>query len=121
MLSGLLYKVQNNMPPDYQNSIFYTVLSYKFIYVDLFYHMLCLQVEEAYVACGQTLQNKLPINKSVAAVHPDARGHTLSLTYLQRLPTLASTVLTEDELDKYDLEVRRFQTDSLPEFKKGQW
>jgi hypothetical protein len=86
--------------------------------------MLCLQVEEAYVACGQTMQNKLPINKflkSVAAVHPDASAHTLSLTYLQRLPTLASTVLTEDELDKYDLEVRRFQTDSLPEFKKGQW
>lgn len=49
-----------------------------------------------------------------------SRGHSLSLTYLQRLPTLASNVLTEDELDRYDLEARRFQTDSLPEFKKGQ-
>ncbi|XP_076109456.1 uncharacterized protein LOC143078481 [Mytilus galloprovincialis] len=72
-------------------------------------------VQDAYKNCGLTLQNKLPITnvflKAVSAIHPDAKGHTCTLIYLQKLPSLATNVLEEDEIENYDLEIRKFQTD----------
>lgn len=49
--------------------------------------------------------------KSISSIHPDARGHSISLTYLQRLPILVTNVLDEDEIEAYDFEIRKFQTD----------
>ncbi|XP_071149982.1 uncharacterized protein [Mytilus edulis] len=81
------------------------------------------QVEEAYTACGKTLQEKLALSntflKAVSAIHPDASGHSITLTFLQKLPNLAPNVLKEEETNTYDLEIRKYQTDDLPEFEDG--
>ena len=59
------------------------------------------QVEETYVACGKCLQANMPIDnpflKSIAAISPDARGHSLTFKHLGLLPVL----------EMYDLEIRR--------------
>ena len=68
---------------------------------------------EAYQSCGKTLIEKLPLVnrfvRSVAAIHPDARGHSTALQLLLNLPKLATNVLDDDEM--YDRECRRFQVD----------
>lgn len=80
------------------------------------------KVEDAYVACGKTLQEKLPICnvflKAVSTIHPDSRGHSISLTYLAKLPRLVTNILADDEQDKYDMEVRKFQTDIIPDIEE---
>lgn len=92
--------------------------------VENFISFFIFQVEDAYVACGKTLQEKLPICnvflKAVSAIHPDSRGHSLSLGYLAKLPGLVTNVLADDEIDKYDLEVRKFQTDTIPDIEEGE-
>ncbi|KAK3096276.1 hypothetical protein FSP39_025218 [Pinctada imbricata] len=51
------------------------------------------QVDEAYTLCSKVLQEKLPLTnlllRALGAFHPDARGHAVTLNYLQKLPTLA--------------------------------
>ena len=70
--------------------------------------------EAAYINCAKKLQTKMPVNnkllKSVAAVDPECRGHSVSQKYMLRLPTLISNVLKEEELDNYETQVRLFQT-----------
>lgn len=65
------------------------------------------------------MQQKLPLTngflKAVAAIHPEASGHTITLKYLQQLPTFIPNVFTEAEVDLYEREIRKFQTDTLPE------
>lgn len=68
------------------------------------------------------LQDKLPLSnpllKSLGAIHPEARGHAQTLSYMQKLPTYATTVLDEAETQEYDQEIRKFHIDnSLPEMK----
>lgn len=55
----------------------------------------------------------------MSAIHPDASGHSVTLAYLQKLPNLAPNVLVEEEISQYDLEIRKYQTDDLPEFEDG--
>ena len=72
---------------------------------------------EAYKQCGRTLADKLPLTnkfiRSVAAIHPDARGHSSALKLLQNLPTVATNVLSDEEEDAYDKECRLFQADKM--------
>lgn len=78
------------------------------------------QVVDAYTLCGKVLQNKLPLTnpllQSLGAIHPETRGHSKTLSYMQNLPTYATTVLNEAETVEYDQEIRKFHIDnSLPE------
>ncbi|VDI76746.1 Hypothetical predicted protein [Mytilus galloprovincialis] len=81
------------------------------------------KVDEAYTACEKTLQEELALSnsflKAVSAIHPDASGHSVTLTFLQKLPYLAPNFLTEEETNTYDLKTRKYQTDDLPEFEDG--
>jgi hypothetical protein len=65
----------------------------------------------------KTLQEKLsivnPSLKAASSIDPRARGHSISLSYLQKLPGYMPNVLCEDEVEKYDLEVKKYQTVSL--------
>lgn len=78
------------------------------------------QVVDAYTLCGRVLQDKLPLTnpliQSLGAIHPETRGHSMTLSYMQKLPTYATTVLNEAETEEYDQEIRKFHIDnSLPE------
>lgn len=66
------------------------------------------------------MQDKLPLTnpllQSLGAIHPETRGHSKTLSYMQKLPTYATTVLNEAETEEYDQEIRKFHIDnSLPE------
>lgn len=78
------------------------------------------QVVDAYTLCDKVLQDKLPLTnpllQSLGAIHPETRGHSKTLSYMQKLPTYATTVLNEAETEEYDQEIRKFYIDnSLPE------
>ena len=72
-------------------------------------------VQEAYVKCGQYLQKKLPLNntllRSLSALDPLARQHSLTSKYLRKLPLIVTNVLSEDA-EMFDLEARRFQSNN---------
>lgn len=55
------------------------------------------QVKDAYVQCGKYLQKTLPLKnpllKCLSAIDPEARGHSITLNRLKRLPTLVKNVL----------------------------
>lgn len=70
--------------------------------------------------CGKVLQDKLPLTnpllQSLGAIQPETRGHSKTLSYIQKLPTYATTVLNEAETEEYDQEIRKFHIDnSIPE------
>ncbi|XP_060084683.1 uncharacterized protein LOC132563943 [Ylistrum balloti] len=78
-------------------------------------------LESAYVASGHVLKTKLPIGnsllQSLSAIDPCARGHSLTLQYLQNLALKVDNVLSEEEKNQYERELRRYQRDEkLPEF-----
>lgn len=70
------------------------------------------QVVDAYTLCGKVLQDKLtltnPLLQSLGAIQPETRGHSKTLSYMQKLPTYATTVLNEAETEEYDQEIRSF-------------
>ena len=76
-------------------------------------------VRKAYVDCGSYLQMKMPVTNKllthVSALDPVVRGEPKALQYMLALPTLVTNVLTEDEQNSYDMEVRKFHVDgALP-------
>ena len=80
------------------------------------------RLQMAYVNCGKILQQKMPINnillKTLSAIDPCARGHSLTLRYLLKLPGLITNVLSEEEETEYEKEVHRFNSDpTVPQFK----
>ena len=74
-------------------------------------------VLQAYLACANYIQKKLPLEnivlKSIAAIGPEliVAGSKSVLKYLMGLPALIS-VLSDNELESYDMEVRRIVVDS---------
>jgi hypothetical protein len=70
---------------------------------------------KAYVACAQHLQKKLPLNSDIltciSALDPTARGHTLTLKRLKRLPHLVKNVLNEEDMELYASEIYKYQVD----------
>jgi len=79
-----------------------------------------LKVTDAFITCGRTLQEKLsicnPFPKAAASIDPDVRGHSVTLAFLHKLPRYIPNVLSDEEMEKYHLEVRKYQTASLPDF-----
>ena len=59
------------------------------------------------------LQRKLPLDnellKSMSSLDPKLRGNSVCTKLLRKLPTFVTNVLTEEEEEKYDLEVRKYQ------------
>ncbi|VDI24898.1 Hypothetical predicted protein [Mytilus galloprovincialis] len=80
------------------------------------------QVQNRFVDASEDEEKLALINsflKAVSAIHPDASGHSVTLTFLQKLPYLAPNFLTEEETNTYDLKTRKYQTDDLSEFEDG--
>ena len=75
------------------------------------------QVESAYVMCSKYLSRKLPLDNkvllSISAIDPSAHGHSITTKHLLQLPKLVTNVLTQEEIDPYDLQVRKYQVDSF--------
>lgn len=74
----------------------------------------------AYENCAGILQTKMPVNnqllKSISAIDPLCRGHSLTLKYLCKLPTLITNVFENEEISQFDIEARQFQIDdNLPD------
>lgn len=71
----------------------------------------------AYVNCGNTLIKKMPVDNKLleclSSLDPEAKGHSLSLRLLKRLPQFLRTVIKEDEEDEYEKEVHRFHSSVL--------
>ena len=79
------------------------------------------RLSQAYVNCATKLQQRMPVNnqllKTLSAIDPSARGHSLTLRYLLNLPTLMTNVFAEDEETAYEKEVHLYNSDpTLPEF-----
>lgn len=80
-------------------------------------------VQQAYIQCTQQLQKKMPLDNQflicVSAIDPteQLRGHTETLHNLLKLPSFAKHVLSDDQIDEYELDCRRYvaKTD-LPSF-----
>lgn len=74
----------------------------------------------AYENCAGILQTKMPVNnqllKSISAIDPLCRGHSLTLKYLCKLPTLITNVFENEEISQFDIEAKQFQIDdNLPD------
>lgn len=71
--------------------------------------------KKAYVQCAIHLQKRLPFNnqflKCASAIDPTARGHQITCERLQKLPVLLCNVLSDEEKDKYQLEIFQYQVD----------
>lgn len=79
------------------------------------------QVKDAYIQCGKYLQKILPLKnpliKCLSAIDPQARGHSITLNRLKRLPTLVKNILSEEEEEEYSREVHIYQVDkTLPSY-----
>ena len=69
---------------------------------------------------GKALINKMPVDnkllESLSAQDPSARGHSITVKLLKRLPEQMSNILQPKEETDYMKEVHRFQCDpTLPE------
>ena len=78
-------------------------------------------LQVAYMKSGKALINKMPVDnkllESLSALDPSARGHSITVKLLKRLPELMSNILQPKEETDYMKEVHRFQCDpALPEF-----
>ena len=75
------------------------------------------QVENAYVKCAKYMSRKLPLDNklllSISAIDPSAHGHSVTTKHLLQLPKLVTNVLSTEEEDRYELQVRRYQVDSF--------
>ena len=77
---------------------------------------------ESYKLCGQYLLSKMPVGNvmlaHVASLDPSAAtklGKNKAMSYMLKLPSYVPTVISADERDAYDREVRNFQFNaSLP-------
>lgn len=73
------------------------------------------KLKTGYLNCAKTLQSKMPVNnqllKCASAIDPACRGHTITIQYLLKLPSLLPNVLEEDKIQSYDEEVRRYNID----------
>ena len=63
----------------------------------------------------------MPINnnllKTLSAIDPCAKGHSLALCYLLKLPALITNVLSEEEETDHKKEVHHFNSDpTVPQF-----
>lgn len=77
------------------------------------------KAKSAYVQCANYLQKKLPLSnpvlKCISSIDPTARGHEVTLQRLQKLPSLITNVLTNEDVESYSFEVHQYQVDlSLP-------
>ena len=76
------------------------------------------KVEESYLQCGLYIQKKLPLEndvlKSLGMLDPMIVSSSCQkvLRYLLKLPSLVTTVLSEEEEEKYDEEVRAICVDN---------
>ena len=75
------------------------------------------QVENAYIKCTKYMHKKLPLDnkllRCISAVDPQAQGHSVTTKHLLQLPKLVTNVLSIDEGDAYDLQMRRYQVNSF--------
>ncbi|XP_045193668.2 uncharacterized protein LOC123549557 [Mercenaria mercenaria] len=76
-------------------------------------------IRTAYVKSGSVLLRKMPIDNEflqcLSAIDPAARGHSMTLKLLKRLPFHVSHVLSEKEEECYMREIHRYQADpTLP-------
>ena len=73
---------------------------------------------KAYVGCGSYLQTKMTVTNKlqthVSALDPVVRGEPKALQYMLALPTLVTNVLSEDDQNSYDMEVRKFHIGRTP-------
>lgn len=74
-----------------------------------------IKAKSAYIACGKYLQKKMPITnrllQCISALDPICFGHTSTLNHLLSLPDLVKNVLQADERDKYNIGIRKLQSD----------
>lgn len=78
-------------------------------------------LQVAYMKSGKALINKMPVDnkllESLSALDPSARGHSITVKLLKRLPEQMSNILQPNEETDYMKEVHRFQCDpTLSEF-----
>ena len=73
-------------------------------------------VNEAYFECGKYLIEKMPVGNRalmhLSALDPKAQGSEGTLVYLKRLPSIATNVIEEHEIDLYEREVHQLQVDN---------
>lgn len=53
--------------------------------------------------------------KVVSSIDPWCRQHAYSLKFMHQLPEIVQNVLSSEEKEKFDLEVRRYHVDSVPQ------
>ena len=78
---------------------------------------------EVYRACTKCLQQKMPTKNPLlcpmSSLDPTCHKHEVTLRFTKKLPSDAPNVLTEDECEKYEVEVHNFHSDpDLPPFKQ---
>lgn len=70
---------------------------------------------EVYRACTKCLQQKMPTNNPLlcpmSSLDPTCHKHEVTLRFTKKLPSDAPNVLTEDECEKYEVEVHNFHSD----------
>ena len=69
-----------------------------------------------FIACGKVLQTKMPVQNKLllymSALDPVVKGSTSAMSYMSKLPSLMTNVLSNvDEEELYDIEVRQFHSD----------
>ncbi|GBN43426.1 hypothetical protein AVEN_119216-1 [Araneus ventricosus] len=73
------------------------------------------QANQAYVKYAQYLQKKLPLNSSllhrISTIDPTARGHSVTVDRLKRLPKLVTNVLIQEI--QYSLDVHLYKVDKF--------
>ena len=78
---------------------------------------------KAYVASSQALQKKMPINndflKCVSSIDPMCRRNSLTLKEMKQLPQLVTNILLPEEKELFDLEVYKYNADSLHTVSEG--
>lgn len=82
------------------------------------------QLSVAYVDCAQTLQRKMPINniflQAVSSIDPCARGHSITLSYMKKLPVVVKNVFQDSEIALFEKEAHKYMSDpNLPDYKPG--
>lgn len=80
-------------------------------------------LQVAYMKSGKALINKMPVDnkllEGLSALDPLARGHSITVKLLKRLPEQMSNILQPEEESDYMKEVHRFQYDpTLPDYKE---
>ena len=126
-LSNLFYLLKNLL----YNSIKYWFLgnkaktlvsSWQKSIQDIFYP----RVKAAFIQCSEYLQKTMPLDNTVLKVlstlDPAAVGHSSSMSLMLQIPSLTSTIISIDEKDAFEIEVRHFHlnSDDLPSLQSNQ-